>query len=279
MLFPSPERSLDAVEAIARKGADELMRLWRSLLPEQVSEKAHNDLVSVADRAAEGAILDAIRTQFPDHRILSEEAGASGGEDPETPVWIVDPLDGTTNYVHGMAQFAVSIAVAQAGRVELGVVLDPVKGDIFRAVRGHGTTWNGRPCRVSSRTGLAGALLATGFPFRAHDLLDVYLDIFRDVFLRAKAVRRPGAASLDLAYTACGIFDGFFEFRLSPWDLAAGVVLIEEAGGVVTGMDGGTDVLATGDLLCGAPGVHRELLSVVGPHCDRWLRRERSFGA
>jgi myo-inositol-1(or 4)-monophosphatase len=181
--------------------------------------------------------------------------------------------------VHGVAHFAVSIGVARAGRVELGVVLDPVKGDIFRAIRGHGATWNGRGCRVSPRAGLAGALLATGFPFRAHDLLDVYLDIFRDVFLRAKAVRRPGAASLDLAYTACGIFDGFFEFRLSPWDLAAGAVLIEEGGGVVTGMDGGTDVLATGDLLCGAAGVHRELLDVVGPHRDRWLRREQSLGA
>ncbi len=277
MLFPSPDRSLDAVEAIARRGADELMRLWRSLTPDQVSEKARNDLVSAADRAAEGVILEAIRSRFPDHRILSEEAGSSGGEDPETPVWIVDPLDGTTNYVHGMAHFAVSVGVARAGRVELGVVLDPVKGDIFRAVRGHGATWNGRPCQVSSRSGLAGALLATGFPFRAHDLLDVYLDIFRDVFLRAKAVRRPGAASLDLAYTACGIFDGFFEFRLSPWDLAAGTVLIEEAGGVVTGMDGGPDVLETGDLLCGPRGVHRELLEVVGTHRSRWSRAGRAI--
>lgn len=276
MLFPSPDRSLDAVEAVARLGADELMRLWRSLAPDQISEKARNDLVSTADRTAEAAILDAIHSRFPDHRILSEEAGASGGLDPEAPVWIVDPLDGTTNYVHGMAHFAVSIGVARAGRVELGVVLDPVKGDLFRAARGHGATWNGRRCRVSDRTSLAGALLATGFPFRAHELLDVYLDIFHDVFLRAKAVRRPGAASLDLAYTACGIFDGFFEFRLSPWDLAAGTVLVEEAGGVVTGMDGRPDVRTSGDVLCGPPGVHGELLEVVGVHRDRWLQGGRA---
>jgi myo-inositol-1(or 4)-monophosphatase len=278
MLFHSPERSLDAVEAIARRGAEELMRWWRSLAPDQVSEKSRNDLVSTADRAAEAAILDEIRARFPDHRILSEEAGPGGGLDPDAPLWIVDPLDGTTNYVHGMAHFAVSVGVARAGRVELGVVLDPVKGDVFRAARGHGASWNGRPCRVSDRTGLAGSLLATGFPFRAHELLDVYLDIFRDVFLRAKAVRRPGAASLDLAYTACGIFDGFFEFRLSPWDLAAGVVLVEEAGGAVTAMDGGPDVLATGDVLCGPCGVHRELLEVVGAHLQRWLGCERTGG-
>ncbi len=268
--------SLADVEEVARLGAARLMSLWRTLAPEDATEKAFNDLVSAADRAAEEAILDAIRSRFPGHRILSEEDGASGRGDPDSPIWIVDPLDGTTNYVHGIAQFAVSIAVARSGRVELAVVLDPAKGDLFRAARGAGATWNGQPCQVSRREGLRGALLATGFPFRAHQLLDVYLDIFRDVFLRAKAVRRPGAASLDLAYTACGLFDGFFEFRLSPWDVAAGSLLVEEAGGAVSDMDGGPGFVDTGDVVCGPPGVQRELLEIVGRYRDRWSASTRA---
>lgn len=269
-LFPDPGRALDEVEEIARRGARRLLPLWRSLAPEDATEKARNDLVSAADRASEAAILEGIRSRFPDHRILSEEDGASGGDGSGQPVWIVDPLDGTTNFLHGMAHFAVSIGVAVNGQVVLAVILDPVKGDVFRAARGLGATWNGRPCRVTARPGLRGALLATGFPFRAHELLDVYLDIFREVFLRAKAVRRPGAAALDLAYTACGIFDGFFEFRLSPWDLAAGSLLVEEAGGAVSDMDGGPSYLDSGNLLCGTPGVHRELLEAVAPFAGRW---------
>ncbi len=269
MLFHDPEAFLAEIEEIAGLGAQELMRHWRSLAPDQVDEKARNDLVSAADLASENAIIGAIRSRFPDHSILSEEAGQSTPTE-SGPTWIIDPLDGTTNFVHGIPQFAISIGVAVEGRIDFGVILDPCKNDVFSAARGRGATWNGATCRVTDRPGLAGALLATGFPFKAHRLLDPYLAIFRDVFLRCKAIRRPGAAALDLAYTACGLFDGFFEFQLSAWDIAAGSVLVEEAGGLITDMDGGTDYLSSGNVVCGPSGVHGELLEVVSSHRERW---------
>jgi myo-inositol-1(or 4)-monophosphatase len=269
MLFQRPLDFLDAVEAVAHTGAAALAPYWRALDESQVTEKARNDLVSTADRASEEAILAEIEGRFPDHRVLSEEAGWSR-HDTSGPTWVVDPLDGTANFVHGLAQFAVSVAVAVDDRVEFGVIIDPIKGDVFRAARGHGAWWNGEKCRITGRGGLPGCLIATGFPFRARHLLDPYLAVFRDVFLRCKAIRRPGAAALDLAYTACGIFDGFFEFRLSPWDIAAGSLLVEEAGGIVTDLDGGKTYLTTGDVLCGSAGVHRELLEVVQSHRDEW---------
>jgi myo-inositol-1(or 4)-monophosphatase len=266
-LFPDPDGFLDQVEAVARAGVDGLMPYWRSLGADEVTEKARNDLVSAADHAAEEAILSEIRRRFPHHDILSEEAGRQGSKG-SGPIWLVDPLDGTTNFVHGMAQFAVSVGVAANNRVEFGVILDPIKGDTFRAARGRGAWWNGSRCAVSDRTGLAGAYLATGFPFRAHRVLDPYLRIFRDVFLRCKAIRRLGSAALDLAYTACGIFDGFFEFQLSPWDFAAGSLMVEEAGGVLTDMDGGSQFFESGNVLCGPAEVHRELLEVIQKHRD-----------
>jgi myo-inositol-1(or 4)-monophosphatase len=269
VLFQDPDAFLAQIEEIAGLGATELMRHWRTLRPDQVDEKARNDLVSAADLASEKAIIGAIRSRFPDHSILSEEAGQSTPTE-SGPTWIVDPLDGTTNFVHGIPQFAISIGVAVESRIEFGVILDPCKNDVFSAARGRGATWNGTTCKVTERPGLAGALLATGFPFKAHRLLDPYLAIFRDVFLRCKAIRRPGAAALDLAYTACGLFDGFFEFQLSAWDIAAGSVLAEEAGGVITDMDGGTDYLATGNVVCGTPGVHVELLESVQAHRADW---------
>jgi len=269
MPFQPNDSFLDHVEAVARVGADGLMPYWRSLAPDEVSEKSRNDLVSAADRASEAAILAEIGRLFPDHAVLAEESGWTGRRS-DRPTWIVDPLDGTTNFVHGIPQFAVSVAVAVADRVDFGVILDPIKGDLFRAARGRGVTWNGRPCRVSERRGLDGALIATGFPFRAHGLLDPYLAIFREVFLRCKAIRRPGAAALDLAYTACGLFDGFFEFRLSPWDVAAGSLMVEEAGGTVSNMDGGNEILASGDVLCGSDGVHAELCEVVARLRHLW---------
>jgi len=265
---------LGEVEAVARAGAEPLIHHWRRLEPGQVIEKARNDLVSDADRAAEAAILDEVARRFPDHRVLSEESGWRGP--PGTgPTWIVDPLDGTTNFVHGVPHFAVSIGVVVDGRVDAAVILDPIKGDLFRAARGHGAWWNETPCRVSRQLALEGALLATGFPFRALALLDPYLAIFRDVFRRCQGIRRLGSAALDLAYTACGIFDGFFEFELQPWDVAAGSLLVEEAGGLVTDMDGGADALASGNVLCGPHGVHGELLEIVQRHRSSWADAAR----
>jgi len=269
MSFPDPDLTLDEVEAIARVGAAALMPHWRALEPHEITEKARNDLVTVADRAAEAAILGEIESRFPDHAVLAEESGWTRRAE-DRPTWIVDPLDGTTNFVHGIAQFAVSVGVAVAGRVELGVIIDPVKGDVFRAGRGLGVTWNGTPQRVTDRPSLDGAFLATGFPFRKNELLDAFLAIFREVFPHCKGIRRPGSAALDLAHTACGIFDGFFEFRLSPWDLAAGTLMVEEAGGIVTDMDGGSEVLTSGNIVCGTRGVHAQLLEIVRAERELW---------
>ncbi len=269
MVFQDPEAFLSEVKEIAGLGAAELMGYWRTLEPGQISEKARNDHVSAADLASEQAIIGAIRERYPEHRILSEEAGWSN-RSVSGPTWIIDPLDGTTNFIHGIPQFAISIGVAEAESVQFGVILDPVKNDVFSAARGHGAWWNGRRCHISPRKGLEGAVVATGFPFKAHRLLDPYLAIFRDVFLRCKAIRRPGAAALDLAYTAAGLFDGFFEFQLSTWDIAAGSLLVEESGGTITEMTGGPEYLESGDVICGSPGVHRELLDVVGKHREKW---------
>lgn len=262
---------LAEVETIARLGGDQLMAHWRSLTADQISEKARNDMVSAADLASEKTILEEVANRFPSHRVLAEESGWSS-DDEKAPTWIVDPLDGTTNFIHGIPQFAVSIGVAVQGRVDFGVIFDPCRNDIFTAARGSGARWNGAPCRVSDRNGLEGSLIATGFPFKAHRLLDPYLAIFKDVFLRCKAIRRPGAAALDLAYTACGLFDGFFEFQLSPWDVAAGSLLVEEAGGRITDMDGGNDYLECGNVVCGPQGVHHELLAEVMRHHDAWRK-------
>ncbi|NOZ78387.1 MAG: inositol monophosphatase [Acidobacteria bacterium] len=270
MTFLDAPLLLETAIAAARTGGDVLMKYWRTLDPSQVSEKAPNDLVTEADRASERAILGIIHQRFPDHAILAEESGQSGLEGEERPAWIVDPLDGTTNFVHGVPHFAVSVGVVVAGQPVAGVILDPVKHDLFTAAPGQGARWNGKPCRVSRRAGLAGALLTTGFPFKAHQLLDTYLAIFHDVFLKAKAIRRPGAAALDLAYVACGIFDGFFEFQLSPWDLAAGAALVREAGGRITGMTGEDNYLETGDVVCGSPGTHAELLEIIGQYHSQW---------
>lgn len=270
MLFPDPITFLDSVEAIARTGAAAFMPYWQKLEEEDISEKARNDLITAADRASEEAMLSTIQQAYQSHAILAEESGAAAGA-PDQPTWIIDPLDGTTNFVHGFPHFAVSIGVQVGNSIDFGVILDPVKNDVFRAARGFGATWNGKPIRVSGRPGLSGALMTTGFPFRAHAVLDRYLAIFREVFLRVKALRRPGAASLDLAYTACGIFDGFFEFDLSPWDLAAGTLIVEEAGGVVSNMEGGEAYLESGNVVCGSPGVHRELLWVVRSVLDGQL--------
>jgi myo-inositol-1(or 4)-monophosphatase len=268
-----PSDFLDQVEAVARAGAAPLLRLWRRLDPGQVSEKARNDLVSDADRAAEAVILAEVAHRFPDHQVLSEEAGWSR-RSGNSPVWIVDPLDGTTNYVQGFPHFAVSIGVAVDGRVEAGVVLDPIKGDVPRA-RGR-AWWNSSPCRVSGSA--ASRRPADDRPVPGPRLLDPYLAIFRDAFQRCGGIRRPGSAALDFAYTACGIFDGFFEFELQPWDVAAGSLLVEEAGGLVTDMDGGADFLASGGVLCGPEGVHGELLEIVQRHRSWWAERALNRG-
>jgi len=255
------EDLLAAAVAAARAGAEVLDGYFRSGRLE-VDLKAANDFVTQADRESESALVAEILRRFPEHRILAEEGTVHAGATADHE-WVIDPLDGTTNFLQGLPVWAVSVACRRGDRLLAGVVLDPQGGNLFEAGRGAGARWNGRPMHVSRRSGLDGAFLATGYPFRARAALDLYLDVFREVFGRSRAIRRCGAAALDLAYTAAGVYDGFFEFRLSPWDIAAGALLIEEAGGRVSDFDGGPDYLRSGNVLAGPEGVWRDLVSSV----------------
>lgn len=263
---PGPiARSILAVAGNAARAGAEILRqrfLDSTLEPEL---KAEHDYVSAADRESEAAILEIVTSAFPEHGILAEESGRAGTSGAEYE-WLIDPLDGTSNFLQGLPIFAVSIACRRRGRTEVGLVLDPIRDQLFTAVRSGGAFLNGRSIQVSTRENAGGSFLATGYPFRARETVDLYLQAFRDVFLRARGLRRCGAAALDLAFTACGTFDGFFEFRLSPWDIAAGAFLIEEAGGKVSDLDGGDRYLETGNVIAGGPGVYTELFELVGRH-------------
>jgi myo-inositol-1(or 4)-monophosphatase len=253
-----PEALLATALAAGEAGAKVLVDYFRSGRL-RVDVKGKNDFVTQADRESEAALVGEILRRHPDHRILAEE-GTVHDSATSAYEWVIDPLDGTTNFLHGLPVWAVSIACRRGDEIVAGVVLDPCGGNTFAAARGRGATWNGRPMRVAARASLDGAFLATGYPFRAHAALDVYLDLFRAVFRHARAIRRCGAAALDLAYTAAGVYEGFFEFRLSPWDIAAGALLIEEAGGRLSDLDGGAGYLASGNVLAGPPGVHAALV-------------------
>lgn len=246
-------------------GGDILRRRFRHLQPGEVSEKARHDFVSAADRASEEAIVGFLRAHTPELGILAEEGGASGDAAAR---WVLDPLDGTLNFVRGFPHFAVSLGLVADGQVELGVIHDPMRGETYSAARGSGAFCNGARLQASERPGLDGGFVTTGFPYRVRPYLDDYLAIFKDVFLVAGALRRPGAAALDLAHTAAGIFDGFFEFGLAAWDLAAGVLLVREAGGIVTNLAGGEDVLARGNVIAGGRLVQPKLLAIITPHAS-----------
>lgn len=256
---------LETAVSAARAGAEVLRRYFRDAGLE-VRRKGQNDFVTQADKESEAAVLAVIHGRYPDHRILAEEGSAAGLNQSSEHEWLIDPLDGTTNFLQGLPVYCVSVACRLGGEVVAGAVLDPEGNNLFTASRGGGAFWNGRPMAASRHGGLDGAFLATGYPFRAISTLDLYLDIFRDVFRRSKAVRRCGSAALDLAYTAAGVYDGFFEFRLSPWDIGAGVLLVEEAGGVVSDLDGGAGYFHGGNVVAGGPEVQRELWEVVTSH-------------
>ena len=258
----APDDLLRTAERAARAGAAALAPHFAARDRLVIEEKAHHDFVSQADRASERAIAAAIRGEYPGHAILAEEEECAALDTPG-PLWIVDPLDGTTNYLHGFPFYAVSVACAVGGVVQAGVVLDPSRDELFAAARGRGATLDGRPIAVSLQPGLRRALVGTGFPFRRLDRLDLYLAAFRAVVVETAGVRRAGSAAIDLASVACGRLDGFWEEGLGPWDVAAGALLIEEAGGVVTDFRGGRDVLARGDIVCGPAEVQAELLRIV----------------
>ncbi len=251
-----------AAEA-ARVGAQALLPRFRDSSL-RVEAKATHDFVTTADRESEDAILGFLAARLPDHSILSEESGLSVAKDASDFRWIVDPLDGTTNFLQGLPIWGISIACLEGEELAAGAIFEPLGDNLFTASRDRGATWNEEPIEVSRRPGLDGAFLATGYPFRARGAVDTYLEVFRAVFLRAGAIRRCGAACLDLAYTAAGVFDGFFEFRLSAWDIAAGALLIREAGGRVSDLDRGERFLHSGNVVAGGPSVFAELSSTIG---------------
>lgn len=257
------KRPLEVAVSAARAGGRVLMSRFGNLRRAEIHRKGQSDWVTAVDHASEKAVLQVIRRAFPDHSIRAEESGFSRTESGWE--WMVDPLDGTVNYMHGFPVFAVSIGVARDGILEAGVILDPVRKELFTAERGRGARLNGRRIRVSGRPGLKDAMLGTGFPFRAKEQLEVYLESFRSVFEVTGWVRRPGSAAMDLACTACGRMDGFWEMGLSSWDMAAGVLLIQEAGGIVTDFSGGKNYLRNGTIIAGTPGVQRPLLKRLSP--------------
>ncbi len=258
-----------AVKA-ARRAGTIINRATRNLDIIAVKEKAAKDFVSEVDREAEQAIIRTLREAYPDHSILAEESGASGDSDQQ---WIIDPLDGTTNFLHGFPQYAVSIALSQRDVVTQAVIYDPARNDLFTATRGRGAYLNDQRMRVSKRAHLAPSLLCTGFPFRQFENVDTHLAILRDMMRDAAAVRRTGSSVLDLAYVAAGRFDGLWEFGLSPWDMAAGALMITEAGGLVSDFAGEGRYLETGNIVAGTPKVFVELLQAITPRLTPALRK------
>jgi myo-inositol-1(or 4)-monophosphatase len=249
-----------AVKA-ARKAGSIINRASLDVDLVKVASKGPSDFVTEVDRAAEQAIVDILLKAYPDHAILAEESGASGDSEY---TWIIDPLDGTTNFIHGFPQYAVSIALRHREHVTQAVVFDPTRNELFTASRGRGAFLNERRIRVSRRTKLSECLIGTGFPFRSFEHLDEYVRMFRSVTEHTAGIRRPGAAALDLAYVAAGRLDGFWEIGLSPWDMAAGSLLILEAGGLVSDFKGEAAYLDEGRIVCGAPKIFPQLLNLVG---------------
>jgi myo-inositol-1(or 4)-monophosphatase len=246
----------------ARRAGDLIVKSLARLDSLKVDSKGRNDFVSEIDRKSEADIIATIRRSYPQHAILAEESGRSGSDEY---VWIIDPLDGTTNFLHGFPVFAVSIAVEHRGRLQHAVVYDPMRQEFFTASRGDGAQLEGKKIRVSSQRTLEGALIGTGLPFRmGMDHVDAYLAMLKVIMSTAAGVRRPGAAALDLAYVAAGRLDGFWEFGLSPWDTAAGTLLIQEAGGRV-GTPSGSEYALGPNIIAGNPKVYEELLATLGP--------------
>ena len=257
-----------AVKA-ARRAGSIINRATRNLDIVAVKEKAANDYVSDVDREAEHAIIRTLLEAYPDHSILAEESGAAGKSEYQ---WIVDPLDGTTNFLHGFPQYAVSIALSHRGIVTQAVIYDPARNDLFTATRGRGAYLNDQRIRVSKRIQLKSSLIGTGFPFRQFEHIDAYFAMLRDMMKSTAGVRRAGAAALDLAYVAAGRLDGFWELGLSSWDMAAGALLITEAGGLVGDLEGNNEYMTSGNIVAGTPKVFVALLRLIAPHLTPGLK-------
>ena len=232
----------------------------------RISQKQVNDFVTEVDHASEAAIIETLLTAYPGHGIQAEESGSTHGNPHSDHIWIIDPLDGTTSFIHGFPVYCVSIALAVKGRIEQAVVYDPTRNDLFTATRGRGAFMNERRIRVSKRTHLPECLIATGFPFRKGDDFPTYLKMMGDVMQRTAGLRRPGAAALDLAYVAAGFSDGFFETGLQPWDVAAGSLLVTEAGGLIGNFTGEAGDVDQGECLAANPKVYAQLVQLLRPY-------------
>ncbi len=253
----------------ARSAGRIILRYYEHTEALTVDEKRRNDFVSEVDKQAEQAIIKELRSKFPSHSILGEETGRHKGDDYQ---WVIDPLDGTTNYLHGLPQFSVSIALKHRGRLEHALVYDPLREEMFTASRGGGARLNDRKLRVSQRIGLDGALLGTGLPFRDQRFVKEYLGMLESLMKDTAGIRRPGSAALDFAYLAAGRTDGFWELGLAEWDFAAGALLVQEAGGIVTDISGGKQYLETGNVVAGGLKVHAAMLEAIRPHLNEHLQ-------
>lgn len=253
----------------ARNAGDLIQRSSQNLDNIHIDQKGRNDYASEVDRMAEHEIIKVIRTAFPDHAILAEESGEHQGNDY---VWVIDPLDGTTNFLHGFPQYAVSIALKNKNKLELGVIYDPIRDELFTAERGGGAMLNNRKIRVAKHNSMRGALIGTGFPFKKQENLEPYLNMFRAVTQDTAGIRRAGAAALDLAYVACGRLDAYWETGVSEWDIAAGVLLVQEAGGVATDFAFNDKYLQSGNIIVGNPRMHQLMYHTLEPHIPNNLK-------
>ncbi len=263
---------LNIATRAARRAGDLIVRALDNIDYLTIDTKGRNDFVSEVDRTAEREIIRILRKAYPHHQFLGEEGGRQGKGADEEYLWIIDPLDGTTNFLHGFPQFAVSIALQRRGVIEQAVVYDPLRQEMFTASRGRGAMLNNRRIRVSRQSSLEGALLGTGFPFKQQQHLDAYLNMFRALFRDSAGIRRAGAASLDLAYVASGRLDGFWEIGLKTWDMAAGVLLIQEAGGIVSDFTGGDRYFETGNIIAGTPRMQQIICRTIEPFVTDALR-------
>jgi len=254
----------------ARSAGNIIIRSLQHVEHLEVTTKGRNDFVSDVDRLAEQEIINVIHKSYPDHAILAEESGEQGNSDT---VWVIDPLDGTANFLHGFPHYCVSIGIIVRGKIEHGVIYDPLRDELFTATRGGGAQLNDRRLRVTKQKTLAGSLIATGFPFKYHEHFPAYSATFNAVFPEVADLRRGGSAALDLAYVAAGRVDGYWELGLQKWDLAAGVLLIEEAGGVVSDFIGGDNYRESGNVVAGNINVHQHILKQITPHLTDALKK------
>lgn len=246
----------------ARNAGKVIVKGYENLESVEVEQKSLNDYVSSVDKEAELAIIGTLRKSYPEHSIVAEESGINNGEDTDHQ-WIIDPLDGTSNFIHGIPHFAVSIALKIKGRTEVGVIFDPIRNELFSAVRGQGSQINGYRTRTSSLASLTGAILGTGFPFKQKARVEEYLSLFQTFFTDVADMRRAGSAALDLAYVAAGRMDGFWEFGLKPWDIAAGELILKESGAIMTDINGGNEYFKSGDVVAANPKLLKEMLTVI----------------